>query len=88
MHRFSWHIARTSCLSTGLKKKNNLFEQFAAAVITLDELKFTVCRQSSFAGQLQFKYIDTIIKKKYFRPKHSDSLQHLAVDVLYSGAQQ
>jgi hypothetical protein len=36
-------------VSTGLKKRDLVYEKFAAAVIKLDELSFADSRQSSFA---------------------------------------
>ena len=47
---------RTACLCTGVKKRDYLFEQFAAAsaIIKLGELRLAVRRQSSFAVWFQF----------------------------------
>jgi hypothetical protein len=41
---------RTACVSAGLQKSYRLFERFAAAVITLGELRLAVGRQSVSAG--------------------------------------
>ena len=40
---------RTAFLSNGLKERDHLFEQFAAAVVMLGELTFAVRRQRTFA---------------------------------------
>jgi hypothetical protein len=44
----------TAELGTGLKKRDNLFERFAAATVTiLNQLMFAFRRQSSFAVLFQ-----------------------------------
>jgi hypothetical protein len=54
---------RTACLSTGLMKRGHLFEHFTVAVRALGELRFNVCRQRDYAGQLQFQ-----IYRHYYLP--------------------
>jgi hypothetical protein len=41
---------RTACVSAGLQKSYRLSERFAAAVITLGELRLAVGTQSGAAG--------------------------------------
>jgi hypothetical protein len=54
-HWFSGQSVRWVCFSTGLKKRDYMFERFAAAVIALCELQFTIGRQSGSAVLFHFQ---------------------------------
>jgi hypothetical protein len=85
IHSFSGYIVWTACLSTGVMKRNHLFEQFAAfaAVITLGGLTFADIKK----GCLKFHISWTNYSHKVPRPGYS-KLWQSAVDIRNSDWEQ
>jgi hypothetical protein len=69
---------RTACLSTGVKKRDNSFEQFAAAaaIIKLDFLMFAVRRQSVFTV-VSILAVQSILKTRKFSPLDNATLSDI-----------
>ena len=59
-------VVRMACLRTGLMKRDHLFGQFAAVVITLGEVRFTVVGKVVSLVSYNFRHIDTIVKRYFF----------------------
>ena len=63
-------VVRMACLRTGLMKRDHLFEQFATAVITLGEVKFTVVGKVVSHLLVNSDVMDKCYHTKYFLPRY------------------
>jgi len=59
-----------------------MFEQFAAATITLGEIIFTVRRQSVFAVVSILDVQTILLKPQVFLARLRDTVRHSTIDIL------